>query len=594
MQFLKSENELDTYVFKVLDEEYQSEISLLNVTHETDTDTIFFYREVFQLLKKVHKDNIRDRSVVRFFNIYMYLDGENIRMGFIFNRDYEEILQTEYDTLIDTDLIKSDDDTQKIIDNNLSILLNNVEDAQKFYTILINVIKDSHRCDEIIRDLQKPQNVLIFSFDYYDDRPLRRSGLFHRDDFGNTKYVSLIFNNETAIYGSEILPSSLCIEHENEQTGRSYFRKNISICRPVLMPSYATVGFNDSLVQHATPCYDDMYAFDNREMNNEYNTSNTLNRSDKRLHSTTPGLLELSEQKRTFIRIWTQTYENNSVLIENLNQNGFVKQSMTIGEFREECQDSVHIASISSPSTETVAVYHDRISEFTGKLFQLNQFYDDNRAEYTIIKSEFIQLRQQVRERKMMFDEQLSHMKQSIADKQLYFDEITERMREDAERKITQIHNALEDMYSHGKSSEINNMQTKMKNVDFSYRNQITDFENTAHDEIMVDNEYITNYEETCNNEMISDAEALANSESEFMAFHTDYNMKQRMIMNEIVANKSKIEMVPRPSYTKYIEQVMPQVSQYLCNTTFNRGGKNRKSKTKLKRVKKRKTRNKK
>ena len=52
--------------------------------------------------------------------------------------------------------------------------------------------------------------------------------------------------------------------------------------------------------------------------------------------------------------------------------------------------------------------------------------------------------------------------------------------------------------------------------------------------------------------------------------------------------------MLPRPNYTKYIEQVMPQVSQYLCNTTFNRGGKNRKSKTKLKRVKKRKTRNKK
>ena len=155
-------------------------------------------------------------------------------------------------------------------------------------------------------------------------------GLFHRDNelfqMTEVRYVSLIFNNENEeTLGSEILPTAKCYEDRCEETGEKVELEYLKVCRPLLLPSYASIGFNDSLVQHATPSFDDKTKIN-------LNDNPTLSFSSKRLPPDNFFIREAKEAQRTFVRVWTQILEE-----ENYHSKEVImhrKDTFTVEAFR--------------------------------------------------------------------------------------------------------------------------------------------------------------------------------------------------------------------------------------------------------------------
>ena len=356
------DGELDQYVCKILGRSYNTQTTLLNVTHSDTPDIIDTNPDpdliglpqpdmngIFQMLNTFQGRYLRGRDVTRLFNIYLYFNDttENLEMGFIFNSMYKDIFPGEYVQL--KDLISP---VQETIDDDTRVVI--IEpNFEPFFSLLYKTIRDSHRCDEILRDIlpngNSEQSILVFSFDYYHNRSSELNGGFHRDSFGFTKYVNLIFDNTGIICGPEVLPTA---EYHEDILKKKldYARCFNTVCRPMMMPYFATIGFKDSFVQHATPSYDNQFSTEDRFFRGMF----TL--SSKRLEPTNPILQALSTQQRTFIRIWTQVYSGRDCqnLILKIKQQGNSHRQRTVSviDFQILCQNNKKIPVITPPTSD--------------------------------------------------------------------------------------------------------------------------------------------------------------------------------------------------------------------------------------------------
>ena len=568
MEFLDTEKEIDRYVCKVSDDSYEGEITLLNVTYEKEDsmeDNKETYGQMFDFLQKFSRENLivsdldengekitRERAAIRLFNIYMYLDEEEVKIGYIFNMDYKDVMSKQEFVVLQNGEMLLSDELQRSVDLDTRTELNKSEIRQLFESVLCNVIKDSHRCDEIIRDLQIPNNILLFSFDYYRNRSPSQGGIFHRDSFGNTKYVTLIFNNKEAIYGTEILPSSLCVENAFKQTGQPFNCNDIRVCRPVLNPFYATIGFNDSFVQHSTPTYRDYFDFESGEYVHDQYHSNSefiLYPSHKRNLSNTPGIKEFEKQQRTFLRVWTNVYSDEYYipLIEKIRKNGFIETIHTIDSLKELLKNTTKLTikrNLVNP--DYVAIFNQEQLDFSNQIGELNKMLSDK-------KQEIIQLNQILEDKKSYFENRIASSMRN---------------------------------YDHEKrKNEYGSNSTKQRvnrsNIDF--------FEPIAlkqkNNEDFVENHkgLMLRIQKNFDTEQDTIRRQISNANQEFVEIRGQI----RTIYQQSIDSKQEY-------YTRYIKEVMPLLSLDLCDTTLNRGGKKRRSKTKRKRAKKRKTRNKK
>ena len=161
-------NEISKYVVKIQDSNGHN-ITLMNTTHENkhDENIDFFemngyhlYQELFRIFGEIQTEILSERDLTRLMNVVMMNNPKTncIDVGYIYDIDFRTKL--EYNQLVDTYFLPKKEDKRVEIHNYIFDKLNNNNIP---FLVVAKLIKDSHRCDEILREISDGKCLIFIS-----------------------------------------------------------------------------------------------------------------------------------------------------------------------------------------------------------------------------------------------------------------------------------------------------------------------------------------------------------------------------------------------------------------------------------------------